>query len=487
MKTLSVYLTVLLLLLSSALSAQDFYVCSGSGYSLKKVTLTPNGCTTTEIALCNDDPVYSVAIYNDTLFFVSTGKMYKATINSTGLANCTLVAPMQIIPNSLTVDPKGILYFVDVNKLYSLNPASGISQQLGTIPYNSAGDLVFLNGLLYMASLVGIVEVNISNPERSTLLIPTPGMLMYGLASIPVDCKRVKAYGLIDMNGKTDLAEIDLTNKEVKRNACPLPYVVLDAASNVETGHYSNIQLRSIDTRVQCGISGRAQLLLSSASTSLSYTYTLSNGQSNTSGVFENLAAGTYGVKITAPGGCEKDTLAVVPHYTFEKPLIQPHKVDATCAEAGKVWFDLQAGTGTYRVRTESDTFPANHTFTGMQPGTYRFSFLDENDCPIDSFSIDLLRVAKCDTVYFPSAFTPNGDNRNDVFRGSYTYGLTRYELQVFNRWGERVFRTTDVGAGWNGNHGSQPQPTGVYLWMATYTTAGGATKSQRGTTTLIR
>lgn len=485
MKPLPAYLAALLLLLSSALSAQSFYTCHGN--VIRKVTLTPSGCTTIDMPLCTDVPSYSIAIYNDTLYYVAGSKIHKAIIGTSRITNCVPVGSLTSVPNALTVDKKGILYFVDDKKLYSFDPASPTPVHLGTMPYSSAGDLVFFEDALYMASRGGIVEVNIADPALSTLLIPVSNLAMFGLATVPIDCKTVKVFGLLELNGKTDLVEIDLDNNRIQGSACTLPFAVLDAASNAETGQFSDIQIRSIVTRPECATADRAQLQFLPASTFLPYTYTLSNGQSNTTGLFDNLAAGSYGVKITAPGGCEKDTFALVPQYTSQKPFIQPQKTDPTCSQPGRVWFDLQGGSGTYRILTDDDTFPAGHAFTHTVSGTYRYSFLDENDCIVDSFSIDLLIREKCDTVYFPTAFTPNNDNRNDVFKGSNNYSLTRYRLQVFNRWGELVFQTTDRSEGWNGHHKGVPQPTGVYLWIATYTTAAGVSKVQKGTTTLIR
>ena len=68
--------------------------------------------------------------------------------------------------------------------------------------------------------------------------------------------------------------------------------------------------------------------------------------------------------------------------------------------------------------------------------------------------------------VHFPTAFTPNGDGRNDVF--VYTARLIeRVELRIYNRWGELLFQTTTPEEGWDGSYQGTPAPQGTYLYRA--------------------
>lgn len=71
--------------------------------------------------------------------------------------------------------------------------------------------------------------------------------------------------------------------------------------------------------------------------------------------------------------------------------------------------------------------------------------------------------------MLFPNAFSPNQDGINDLFRATYNQPITNFYLAVYNRWGQRVFETTDIHQGWNGMFNEQPAPLGVYVWFATY------------------
>jgi len=68
-----------------------------------------------------------------------------------------------------------------------------------------------------------------------------------------------------------------------------------------------------------------------------------------------------------------------------------------------------------------------------------------------------------------PSAFTPNGDGRNDRFRIPPGIPVTIFRYAVYDRWGGRVFEAVNSNAGWDGTRGGTLQPAGTYVWMIEY------------------
>lgn len=89
--------------------------------------------------------------------------------------------------------------------------------------------------------------------------------------------------------------------------------------------------------------------------------------------------------------------------------------------------------------------------------------------------------------IFVPTAFTPNGDGRNE-YVAAIAVGITKLDyFRIYNRWGQLVFQTTVNGKGWDGRLGGVPQGTGVYVWVVRGTDYTGKVVFDKGTVTLIR
>ena len=104
--------------------------------------------------------------------------------------------------------------------------------------------------------------------------------------------------------------------------------------------------------------------------------------------------------------------------------------------------------------------------------------------CPqIDSFHISVIEQ----DVFIPSAFTPNGDGVNDMFRVTARKMVTLQEFKVMNRWGQQIFETRDISKGWDGTFKGQPQDSGIYYYMIKVASPTGKIQFLKGDITLIR
>ncbi|MFA5417397.1 MAG: gliding motility-associated C-terminal domain-containing protein, partial [Bacteroidales bacterium] len=88
--------------------------------------------------------------------------------------------------------------------------------------------------------------------------------------------------------------------------------------------------------------------------------------------------------------------------------------------------------------------------------------------------------------VYAPSAFTPNGDGKNDVFEIKGT-GIKTLQIQIYSRWGELIFESNDMLKQWDGTINGNPAPTGTYVYQISYTSMINLSYSYKGTVTLVR
>lgn len=88
--------------------------------------------------------------------------------------------------------------------------------------------------------------------------------------------------------------------------------------------------------------------------------------------------------------------------------------------------------------------------------------------------------------LFMPNSFSPNGDGINDVFRVPPGTTLTLEDFSVFDRWGHKVFTTTDLAKGWNGMYKGKVAPVGQYVYIVKGTSPRGDV-STKGTIMLLR
>jgi len=128
----------------------------------------------------------------------------------------------------------------------------------------------------------------------------------------------------------------------------------------------------------------------------------------------------------------------------------------------------------------------SNNIATGQiqASGNIYLTVTDNYSCTAtDSIYIN---TQPCCIVSLPSAFTPNGDGKNDVFR---PITIGHHSLKVFrvvNRWGQTVFESNQENLGWDGKFNGVPQDMDTYFWYINYE-CDGKTMEEQGEVVLIR
>jgi gliding motility-associated-like protein len=92
----------------------------------------------------------------------------------------------------------------------------------------------------------------------------------------------------------------------------------------------------------------------------------------------------------------------------------------------------------------------------------------------------------QCSALMIPSAFTPNGDGKNDVF-GAEGIGISNLLLTVYSPMGQKLFETKSLEQTWDGRFNGELMPAAMYFYQANYTDAKGENHIKRGQITLIR
>jgi gliding motility-associated-like protein len=104
-----------------------------------------------------------------------------------------------------------------------------------------------------------------------------------------------------------------------------------------------------------------------------------------------------------------------------------------------------------------------------FSPGAYNVEVTTANGCA-QTFEINVLESCFGDFLYVPNAFTPDNDGINDVFQVKGTR-VASFELEIWNRWGELVFKTDDINDFWDGSHrnGDHYSENEVYIYTINY------------------
>jgi gliding motility-associated-like protein len=109
-------------------------------------------------------------------------------------------------------------------------------------------------------------------------------------------------------------------------------------------------------------------------------------------------------------------------------------------------------------------------------------------DITYDSVTINVIQ--DCDTtsddIFIPNIFSPNGDLTNDVLYVR-SHNIKTMDLNIYNRWGEKVFETKDINKGWDGRYNGGNCNEGVFVWYLNATLKDDKTIVKKGNITLIR
>lgn len=120
--------------------------------------------------------------------------------------------------------------------------------------------------------------------------------------------------------------------------------------------------------------------------------------------------------------------------------------------------------------------------------GTFAVTYVIINEYNCTDTLVKYVRVKPETNIFVPNAFTPNGDNDNEVFLPEIS-GALEYEFLIFDRWGQVVFRTDDMNTGWNGlkNNSGQVMPMDVYTYVINVKDLNKEFVTKNGTVMLIK
>jgi gliding motility-associated-like protein len=221
--------------------------------------------------------------------------------------------------------------------------------------------------------------------------------------------------------------------------------------------------------------------------------------------VYTYWLAGTYTVSLTVTGfdGVTEDVYIIedaievyptaVAAFTVTPDEVNVPGEPVYCINLSQnaTGFEWDFGDGT----TSTEENPVHFYQT---EGWYDISLIAFNEwnCPDTMLIVDAVHALAVGYIEFPNAFTPNSSSSsggmydpttydNDIFFPIH-YGIAEYELQIFNRWGELLFESAEIGTGWDGYYKNQMCKEDVYAWKVRARFVDGQEIVRAGDVTLL-
>ncbi len=198
-------------------------------------------------------------------------------------------------------------------------------------------------------------------------------------------------------------------------------------------------------------------------------------------------------VSVVSPIGCYVDT------FFSDLILVEPKPAAAfsytpdlvTNIQSDVVFVDNSERAVSWKwIFDDTDSFfVSNPMYTFSDTGLHEVKLTIEDIYGCTDTLSKKIDVVPHVTFYLPNAFTPNGDGRNDVFKGKGMLdGLSGFRLKIWNRWGEMVFETVDPNQGWNGRlqNIGRTLPAGVYSYTLFFEEIRGQRHKREGVVVLI-
>jgi gliding motility-associated-like protein len=192
--------------------------------------------------------------------------------------------------------------------------------------------------------------------------------------------------------------------------------------------------------------------------------------------LFHEVGCFDVSMQVTTPLGCQYSTSQANAICTFPVPTSSfniPNQ-NLTTVYNGVTLENMSSGGSVY-TWDFGDGSPVNsqenpyHAFPVNESNSYEVMLVTTNEYGCTDTSYQIIEIHEELTYYVPNAFTPDGNQFNNVWKPVFTEGLDpqNYHVSIFNRWGEIVWESYNSNVGWDGTYGTNGLPVqdGVYIY----------------------
>jgi gliding motility-associated-like protein len=187
-------------------------------------------------------------------------------------------------------------------------------------------------------------------------------------------------------------------------------------------------------------------------------------------GVFGGVPPGTYTVQVVDRLGCVTTqivTLSINPIAMGADILVKDSIQCNSLGNSGALNVVTIGGTAPYTYLWNTLVPATSQVIDSLTPGLYTVTVTDATGCT--ATALEQLSGDNCCETWVPSAFSPNGDGLNDIFRPISGANIEVLNFSIVDRWGNRVFQSVDIFSGWNGRINNVDADQGSYYYVLNY------------------
>lgn len=451
------------------------------------VTVTDfNGCTSSNTVLITQPTqVITSAGPNDTICLGSSGTLTASASGGAGSYYFAWQPPFVINSGTLVVSPTTNTNYVVI--AYDLLGCAGTPDTISTVVYN-----------LTAANLDAVTLVSPICPGQSTtvsaIVTGITGPITYlwnnGLGTSPgpiTVSPTVSTTYIVSVTNSCGTTVMD----SVQVIISPPPTVIISSDSTV-------VCVPSVVQFYDNSVSGNP------ADPIHNWFWTFGDGSTSTlinpTHVYTTPGSYMVTLTVTTGNGCTNSTTAplIINAYPFPIAAFSINSSVLSLPYDPLICTNMSIGAATYSwnfgdgIGTSTATNP---TYTYTTVGSYPIELIATNiyGCSDTAYSA----VETNTDIVFPNVFTPNEDGSsggsyditsltNDVFF-PYASGVEDFKLQIYDRWGELIFESTDVKQGWDGYYRGKICQQDVYIWKAEIRLNNGTRFNKTGDVTLLR
>lgn len=362
----------------------------------------------------------------------------------------------------------------------STNTATGLTAGSYDIVVSDANACTVAQNVL----LTEPAAINVSAVSTDALCFGTATGTVTATATGGINPYNFSMGALTSVTGQfTNVAANTYTVVVTDNNSCT-------ASTQVTVNEPVQLSAVTVPTDVSCYHYTDGQITVTGAGGVPGYTYSLSTGDQNSTGVFSPLSVGSYTITVTDASNCTITDVAVINEPDSVSLSVTPDPVTVNLGETiqlqtsttqtGAVTYNWQPTFGLSCYDCAAPSFSGNYSYV------YTVTMTTAGGCT--GISTVNITVIPNYNVFIPNVFTPNGDGTNDTWQifGNLP-GIKQIEVKVFNRWGEKVFESTDINFAWDGSFKGTTVPA-VYSYVAKFVWLDNHSDNRyKGTITLLK